>query len=158
MRKEQLGREVRAAKMLRLREGLLVFSTVRATDGAIAVVPAELDGALVSNSSYVLLDCGDRETTEYVRGILRSYAIRADMQSLSHGSTRYTTRWVDARNVEIPWPADAVIREIGASYIEADIAKRQARRALAVAHGRIAQLGVESEESQERFTQSKAPQ
>ena len=157
VRKEKLGREVRPENMLRLHEGLLVFSTVRATDGAIAIVPPELDGALLSQSSYIILDCGDRETTEYVRGILRSYEIRADMQSLSHGSTRYTTRWEDVRNVEIPWPDDATIREIGASYIEADTADRKARQALASAHGRIAQLGVESEESQERFTQSKAP-
>ena len=69
VRETQLGRDIRAQKMLRLREGLLVFSTVRATDGAIAVVPPELDGALLSPTSYH--DCGDRETTEYVRGILR---------------------------------------------------------------------------------------
>ena len=157
VRETQLGRDIRAQKMLRLREGLLVFSTVRATDGAIAVVPPELDGALLSPTSYLILDCGDRETTEYVRGILRSSAIRADMQSISHGSTRYTTRWEDARSVEIPWPVDAEVREIGASYIAADAAKRQAQQALVAAHDHIAKLGVESKESQERFIRSKAP-
>lgn len=155
--KEQLGREVRPAKMRRVSSGLLVFSTVRATDGAIAVVPPEFDGALVSASSYVLLDCGDRETTEYVRGILRSHEIRAELQSLSHGSSRYTTRWEDARKVEIPWPDSDAIHEIGAGFIEAETIERRARVARAAANDRIAEMGVESNESLKRFAQSKAP-
>lgn len=155
--KEQLGDEVVAEKMLRLSTGLLVFSTIRATDGAVAVVPSELDGSLVSASSYVLLDCGDRETTEYVRGVLRSHEIRADLQSLSHGSSRYDTKWKYVSDVKIPWPDRDTIRDIGKGFVLAERRKRQADDAYAAASDPIAQLGVESSESRERFTQSKAP-
>ena len=155
--KEQLGDEVRASKMLRLSAGMLVFSTIRATDGAIAVVPPGLDGALVSATSYVLLDCGKRETTEYVRGILRSHEIRADLQSLSHGSSRYETKWKYVRNLVIPWPGAEEIHRIGTGFVGAEDVKRQADDAYAGASVPISELGVESEDSIQRFTRSKAP-
>lgn len=153
----QLGMEIRAKKMFRLREGDLVFSTHRATNGAIAVVSPELDGALASYGSYEVFDCGDLETTAYVRGILRSHEIRADMQSISRGSSRYTTPWPEMGELEIPWPSAEKIRKIGGQFIKTWKVERRVRMVREKAQERIAELGVESEESVRRFKQSEAP-
>lgn len=153
----QLGMEIRADKMYRLRKGDLVFSRHRATNGAIAVVSPEFDGALASEGSYEVFDCGDLETTAYVRGILRSHEIRADMQSISRGSSRYTTPWPEMGELEIPWPGQEKVRDIGENFIRTWEIESRVRMARERAQERIAELGVESDESVRRFKQSEAP-
>jgi type I restriction enzyme M protein len=44
------GRAIKYTDMMRVKTGQLVFSTIRAVNGAIGIVPEELDGALVSQS------------------------------------------------------------------------------------------------------------
>jgi len=48
------GKRIEAKKMYRVRTGQMVFSTIRATDGAVGIVPQEYDGALVSKQLYGL--------------------------------------------------------------------------------------------------------
>ena len=64
VQKRQLGRFIRPKEMLRVHSGDLVFSNIRATDGAIGIVPPELDGALVSHS-FTVLRCDCVEDTIY---------------------------------------------------------------------------------------------
>ena len=90
---EKPGSRIRAGSMRQVTQGQMVFSTIRATDGAVGIVPPELDNALVSTSSYTVFDCGSPQDAAYLWSILRSHEIRADMQSLSPGSGRYTTYW-----------------------------------------------------------------
>jgi len=54
----KVGKHIRADSMYQVKEGQMVFSTIRATDGAIGIVPPELNGALVSTSSYTVFECG----------------------------------------------------------------------------------------------------
>jgi type I restriction enzyme, S subunit len=49
LRKECLGKEIKTKKQYRIREGQFVFSKIDARNGAMGLVPSELDGAIVSN-------------------------------------------------------------------------------------------------------------
>ena len=149
---------IQAPSMHVVREGQMVFSTIRATDGAIGIVSAELDGALVSTDSYSVFDCDSAQDAAYLWSILRSHEIRADMQSLSPGSGRYTTYWPDVGIVQIPWLSDKDRKMVGEGLINLWAAERQIEIQLATTLTPVDQLGVESEGSKKRWKVSKAPQ
>ena len=156
--KQLFGRNIREPLMQRVKEGQIVFSTIRATDGAIGIVPSELDGALVSRSSYTVFDCGSPHDAAYLWSVLRSHELRADLQSMSPGSGRYTTYWPDVGQLIIPWPSDEGRKQIGEGLIAVWTQERELleRRRTALAH--LDLLGVESDESRKRWQVSKAPQ
>ena len=52
--KTVLGKSLKPPMMLRVHTGNILFSNIRATDGAIGIVPPEFDGALVSESFTIL--------------------------------------------------------------------------------------------------------
>lgn len=155
---EKLGREIVPDSMQVVREGQMVFSKVRATDGAIGIVPPGLDGALVSTTSYTVFECESVEEAAFLWSILRSHEIRADMQSLSPGSSRYTTHWPSVGQLILPWLPTQERSEIGSNLIQLWASERELelRRQDAMSH--VHHLGVESEESQRRWKVSKAPQ
>ncbi len=152
----RLGSRIKAAWMNRVHAGDLVFSTIRATDGSIGVVPENLDGALVSGS-YTVFRCSTIEDTVYLWAILRSSELRADMQSMSPGSGRYTTYWPEIGELLIPWMPETKRQEIGRGFLQAW--REETRIALEREDllQKIAHLGVESEDSKQRFRASKAP-
>ena len=154
---QKQGQRIRAATMQRVAVGQIVFSTIRATDGAIGIVPPDLDGALVSGS-YTVFRCDVPHDAAYLWSVLRSYELRADMQSLSPGSGRYTTYWPKVGQLLIPWPSEERRKEIGDGLIELWEEERELmmRRQRALAHLDI--LGIESAESRRRWSVSKAPQ
>ena len=154
---QKQGRRIRAATMQKVTVGQIVFSTIRATDGAIGIVPPELDGALVSGS-YTVFRCDVPHDTAYLWSVLRSHELRADMQSLSPGSGRYTTYWPGAGQLLVPWPSEERRKEIGDGLIDLWRQERELnrRRQRALAH--LDALGVESEASRKRWLVSKAPQ
>ncbi len=156
--KQKQGQRIRAVAMQRAAAGQIVFSTIRATDGAIGIVPPELDGALVSRSSYTVFRCDFPYDAAYLWSVLRSHELRADMQSLSPGSGRYTTYWPDVGQLLVPWPPEERRREIGENLIALWKEEREwlQRRRNAMTH--LNDLGIESEESRRRWRVSKAPQ
>jgi type I restriction enzyme M protein len=150
------GAAIKADKMFRVRRGQMVFSQIRATDGAIAIVPPEMDGALVSGSYYVF-DCGDEEETAYLWAVLRSHELRADMQSQSPGSGRYVTYWPDIQKLLVPLLPETERRTIGRSLLDSWQKEREVQNQRSQALARLARLEVESEESVKRWRASKAP-
>lgn len=155
---ERVGGRVVSNSMQVVEPGQMVFSTIRATDGAVGIAPPELGRALVSKTSYTVFDCESPKDAAYLWSVLRSHELRADMQSLSPGSGRYTTYWPDVGQLLIPWLADHERHAIGERLIELWDSERQLemRRKDSMAH--LHQLGVESEESKTRWRASKAPQ
>jgi type I restriction enzyme M protein len=153
----KLGRAIKAPKMYRVQAGQIIFSAIRATDGAIGIVPEELAGGLVSADSYYVFSGGTPEDTAYLWAVLRSHEIRADMQSLSPGSGRYTTSWPEVGIVELPWLPDAERKRIGGGLLAAWEAERQVTRERAAALAQLDTLGIESEASKKRWRASKAP-
>ncbi len=154
----KLGSRIRAASMHRVSAGQVVFSTIRASDGAVGIVPPKLDGALVSETSYTVFECASLQDAAYLWSVLRSYEIRADMQSLSPGSGRYTTYWPDVGQLLIPWLPDTKRVEIGDRLIQVWESEHalEERQRQSLSH--VDYLGIESEESRQRWQVSKAPQ
>ena len=155
--KRQLGSEIKASAMHGVKAGQLVFSTIRATDGAVAVVPAEFDNGLVSKTSYTVFDCQTPQDAAYLWSVLRSHEIRADMQSISPGSGRYTTYWPDVRNLQVPWLSDEQRMKIGNDLIALWQRERQLEKDKEQGIQHLETLGLESESSRLRWQASKAP-
>ena len=155
--KKAKGRAIKPEVMYQVKKGQLLFSTIRATDGAIGIIPEELDGALVSGS-YRVFDVGpaDYDTT-YLWAILRSHELRADMQSLSPGSGRYTTYWPDVGLIKVPWLSEEKRKAIGEKLLEVWELEKQMLKVRAAALEQVASLGVESGASVSRWQSSKAP-
>jgi type I restriction enzyme M protein len=158
LERERKGRSIKPKSMYRVRSGQIVFSVIRATDGAIGIVPKELDGALVSDTSYVVFDCPNQYDAAYLWAVLRSHELRADMQSLSPGSSRYNTPWPEVGAVLVPWLSPSKRKAIGERLIAAWALERQVIKDRQSAMDKVAELGVESEESIQRWRASKAPQ
>lgn len=55
LRKECLGKDIKSKKQFRIREGQFVFSKIDARNGAMGLVPPELDGAIVSTDFPVYI-------------------------------------------------------------------------------------------------------
>ena len=119
------GNRIRASSMHQVSAGQIVFSTIRASDGAVGIVPPELDGALVSETSYTVFDCTSPQDAAYLWSVLRSHELRADMQSLSPGSGRYTTYWPDVGQLLIPWYPNDRREQIGNDLIQVWVRERQ---------------------------------
>ncbi len=152
------GREIKYPKMYRVRSGQMIFSTIRAVNGAIGIVPPELDGAVVS-ASYTVFDCGSAEDTAYLWGVLCSHEVRADIQSAATGASRYYAYWPSkVGKVPIPWLDDKKRHEVGKHILATWELERELKQERSAAAAKIAELGVESSESIRRWEASKPPQ
>jgi type I restriction enzyme M protein len=151
------GKEIKPTRMLIVRAGDIVFSNIRATDGAVGIVPEELDGALVSDSSFTVLRCTDQVDTVYLWCVLRSHEIRADLMSVSTGTSRYNTAWENANQVKIPWLDRTERDEIAGRLIESWELERRAASLQEAALDRVGALGVESEDSRKRYEAYRPP-
>jgi len=123
-------------------------------------VPEEMNGSLVSDTSYAVFDLisgNDLRDMAYLWAVLRSHELRADMQSLSPGSGRYTTYWPEVGRICLPWLEESKRREIGAALLVAWEKERQAPRDLQAALSQLDSLEVESDASRMRWKVSKAP-
>lgn len=154
--KKLKGKHIKPTTMYIVSKDDLVFSNIRATDGAVGIVPRELDGALAS-SSYTILNCETLTDTVYLWSILRSYEIRADLMSVSTGTSRYTTTWNNARKVMIPWLDESGRKKIANILTESWRLEKEISRLQGEAFETIKPLGVESKESQQRFDAYKPP-
>jgi len=151
------GRAIIPKTMYRVAAGQMVFSTIRATDGSIGIVPPDLDGALVSDTSFRVFSCETPQDAAYLWAILRSHEIRADMQSLSPGSSRYNTPWPEVGAVLVPWPDEDKRKAIGDKLLKTWEQERQLEIDRENSLKQIRELGVESPESIQRWNASKAP-
>lgn len=158
MEKQKIGRKIREPLMQMVTEGQIVFSTIRATDGAIGIVPRELNGALVSRSSYTVFNCESPHDAAYLWSVLRSHELRADMQSMSPGSGRYTTYWPEAGKLLIPWPSADRRKVIGEELLSVWREERELPKRIQQALAHLELFGVDTEESRKRWLVSKAPQ
>ena len=153
---KKVGKLIKPSIMHKVHTGDLIFSKIRATDGAVGIVPPELNGALVSKS-FVVLRCPSQVDTVYVWAILRSHEIRADLMSVSTGTGRYTTDWLDARHIKIPWMEKGDRTKIAQGFIESWKLERKIAKLEDLSLKIVDRLGVESEESKKRFRANKPP-
>lgn len=150
------GKRMTPPIMYKASKGDLVFSNIRATDGAIGIISDEFDGALVSGS-YTLLRCKTFEDTVYLWSILRTHEIRADLMAESTGTSRYTTDWEHIKETQIPWIEESKRKQIAKGFIDSWELEKQVKKAREISLDSIKDLGVESEESLKRFRSYQAP-
>lgn len=150
------GKCIKPSIMYKASKGDLVFSNIRATDGAVGIVPEELDGALASGS-YTILRCDEYEDTVYFWSVIRSHEIRADLMATSTGTSRYTTDWDSAKQTQIPWLAEAQRKTIAGGFIKSWALEKQIEKLREASLTKVKELGVESEDSKQRFRAYQPP-
>lgn len=153
----KMGKYISYSSMFEVREGQLVFSGYNALKGAVGIVPPELDGSLVATSSYIVLDCSLPYNAAYIWSLLRSHEIRADIQSISTGSGRYSAKWSEVGQVVIPWLSEEKRQNIGNALIQLWESEKQIEKQREDCLLHLNTLEIESESSRERFEVSKAP-
>lgn len=123
-------------KLYRVCAGDLVISHINAIHGAVAVVPSELDGHVVTNEYTVVRAITDLDI-RVVWALLRTPVVRADMLSGSTGIGRTRVRWEDIEGLKIPRPTDALASAVIAQLDAADVARRSAEAQLFAAVDQI---------------------
>jgi len=79
-----LGADTKYKSMYRVRANQVVMSRLKAFEGAVAVVPASHDGALVSKE-FPTFDLAKGVDARFVRAILRSDAVTSQLKEASTG-------------------------------------------------------------------------
>jgi type I restriction enzyme M protein len=133
--------------LLRVRENDIVISNINAVHGAIAVVPASLDGCVVSNEFTI---CRARRGVDpkMVWLLARSPEARSDLVVLASGIGRTRVRWENARNLKLPIPKDKTIEEAISHLRNSEELLRQAEAARTSAETLFNEaLGLDNEEA-----------
>lgn len=152
------GHNIKAEAMFQVQTNDLVISKIRVTDGATGIVTDEFNQGLVSSTSYIVLRGRSLVDTIYLRSVLRSHEIRADLAAVSTGTNRYVTSWEEAQKVELPWLNEEGRQKVADVLIQKWRLDSELKRQEDALHKQVAALGLESEESVARFRASKAPQ
>lgn len=97
--------------LYRVEAGDIVISNIAANYGSVALVPAELEGCVITNEYTVL------RTLEGVSPIalwllLRSPEIRAEMLITATGISRNRVKWSTLRNIQIPKPDQGIVDSV----------------------------------------------
>ncbi|MCG3148478.1 MAG: hypothetical protein PCFJNLEI_01922 [Verrucomicrobiae bacterium] len=150
------GKSIKPPVMLRVHTGDLLFSNIRATDGAIGIVTAELDGALASES-FTILRAKNQVDGVYLWNLLRTYEIRADMMSPSTGTGRYNTDWDLAAAIQIPWLPAPDRKRIANAFLKSWQLERKVAALRQKAEVVITPLQLNGEASKKRFDAYKPP-
>ena len=128
--------ETEYQQLYRVREGEIVISNIAATYGSVAIVPAEMDGLVVSKE-YTVLTTKVGYDARVVWAVLRSPEIRAEMLVRTTGANRTRIRWSDIQGIAFPYPDDETT-DIIMQHMEA--AEAAQTRALAEKRAAIAEL------------------
>lgn len=112
VRDEVPGREIGSKNQTLIRANDLLFSRIDAHNGAMAIVSAELDGAIATNDFPVFAIRRDRIVATYLRYCLFQPAMLRVYKHLSRGSTNRRRLNIDKfLELRIPLPADLGAQE-----------------------------------------------
>lgn len=93
--------------LTRVARGDIVFSHINAIHGAVAVVPDEFDG-LVVTSEYTVCHPSDDLKASVIWALVRSPEARAEMLLLATGIGRTRVRWGELKKLRLPVPEQDV--------------------------------------------------
>jgi len=119
LRQECLGKDIKTKKQYRVREGQLVFSRIDARNGAMGLVPSDLDRAVVSNDFPVFnIDC-QKIDPSFLNFYISTEAFTSDCLAQSKGtSNRRRLKEEDFLEIKVPLPALEDQRRIVAKISE----------------------------------------
>jgi type I restriction enzyme M protein len=115
------------ATLYRVHENDIAISHINAIHGAIGVVPAELDG-LVVTMEYTVCRAKDGIDPRIVWLLLRSGEVRSDLLLLSTGIGRSRVKWDSASAVQMPVPSKAIADKVKRSLTKAEAMEREAKK------------------------------
>ncbi len=110
-------------QLVRVHEGDLVISHINAIHGAVAVVPPEFDGLVVTNEFTVCEPISDI-SAPVIWALLRSGEARADLVLMSTGIGRTRVNWDIVSKLRVPIPTAKQLRKIESALDEANEAQR----------------------------------
>ncbi|WP_462406690.1 N-6 DNA methylase [Gracilibacillus sp. Marseille-QA3620] len=128
-----LASDSKYSKLYLVHEDDIVISNIGATYGATAIIPSELDGAVVT-SEYTVLRPLENVSKYLVWLLLRSPEARANLLLSATGISRTRVKWENLANLIIPIPNIDVINnaiyylsEAEEMLREVELKRRQAR-------------------------------
>jgi type I restriction enzyme M protein len=121
---EVLTSDLTKQTLTRVGAGDLVFSHINAIHGAVAVVPAEFDGYVVTSEYTVCRATGDL-SADVLWSLIRSPEARAEMLLLATGIGRTRVRWAELQQLRLPVPGDQVRKRIERAVQAANKAEKK---------------------------------
>ncbi len=103
LRRHAQGSEIKSDSRLRVRSGQFILSRIDARNGAIGLVPSELDGAVVSSDFPVFDIRRDRLQLEFLGWMSRTSGFVELCRAASEGTTN-RVRLKEARFLQMPIP------------------------------------------------------
>ena len=153
-----LGSEVSYARVGMTRVEDIVVSNINAVNRATCVIPAGMDGLLVSDEfTVVRLKEGVTADPQYIWAVLRSSAVIAEWLSGASGVGRTRVNWSVLATQTIPLLPDAQQREIGDLYRSVTEHERQIQAVRDDAQSRLAVLDLEGDIARDRLIRAKPP-
>ncbi|AZN29546.1 restriction endonuclease subunit M [Flaviflexus salsibiostraticola] len=119
--------EIAKQTLTRVRTGDFVFSHINAIHGAVAVVPEEYDGLVVTNEYTVCRPSSDLSAS-VIWALVRSSEARAEMLLLATGIGRTRVRWDELKKLRLPVPGEEVRSRIDDAVKRANEAEDAMRR------------------------------
>lgn len=145
------------SRLFVVRAGDLVFSHINAIHGACAIVPAELDGCVITTEFTACRTAGE-VAERVVWALVRSPVARADLLLLSTGIGRTRIDWRQAAALELPLPSLEEQHAIEQSVLDAEEAERVARQLRHTAQQRVLDtLSMDSAHAQTLLAAFKPP-
>ena len=117
--------ETEYQQLYRVRQGEIVISNIAATYGSVAIVPADLDGLVVSKEYTVLITKAGYDP-RVVWAVLRSPEMRAEMLLRTTGANRTRVHWPDIRGIAFPYPGQETVNRIVRHMEDAEAAQAKA--------------------------------
>ncbi len=149
--------DLAAQRLTRVREGDIVMSHINTIHGAVAIVPAELEGCVVTKE-FTICRPTAKTSAQTMWALLRSPEARADLLLLSTGIGRTRVNWDVVRKLKVPVPPQDVEAEIIKSLSAADEAERRVASLRSHARETVAQkLRLDSREAQTIISAFKPP-
>lgn len=143
--------------LTRVRSGDFVFSHINAIHGAVAVVPEEFDGLVVTNE-YTVCRPSSNLSASVIWALVRSHEARAEMLLLATGIGRTRVRWDELRKLRLPVPGPDVRDRIDDAVKRANEAEDAMRRLRAEASRTASvEMLLDSERSRSIISAFKPP-
>ncbi|GMA42431.1 N-6 DNA methylase [Mobilicoccus caccae] len=143
--------------LTRVEAGDLVFSHINAIHGAVAVVPDEFDGLVVTNEYTVCRPSSDLSAS-VIWALVRSHEARAEMLLLATGIGRTRVRWDELRKLRLPVPGQDVRDRIDDAVKRANHSEDDMRRLRAEANQTAStEMLLDSERSRSIIAAFKPP-
>ena len=143
--------------LTRVQAGDFVFSHINAIHGAVAVVPEEFDGLVVTNEYTVCRPSSDL-SANVIWALVRSPEARAEMLLLATGIGRTRVRWAELKALLLPVPSQDVRGRIDEAVKRANQAEDDMRRLRAEASETAAsEMLLDSERSRSIIAAFKPP-